>query len=318
MTEPSAFDDVGRSAHGPASLDRPSVLLIAEERSAGADAIQACHARLLGPVAWTEAEMRLQHQGLCRAILAEASGVPDAVLERVLPLIADLVDAGDASAIIVFDPAQIDCVAGSIGSAPIDLLCSPTTTERVASLYLALAPTAQRLHDIGGTPDSVRLMRLNEEIARIAETLTRLTRGEDEMSRPTSVSDPGLTYRAGPLLERPDIRVRDVRNAIRARRLRDQFFGPGLFEDPAWDMLLDLFAAELERVQVSVSSLCIAAAVAPTTALRWIARMTDAGLFERHPDPFDRRRAFMALSSHASLGMRNYVAAARHVGATIG
>jgi len=318
MTEPSAFDDAGRSTSGSAVLDRPSVLLIADDRSAGTETIRACDARLLGPVAWMDAELRLQRQGLCRAILVEASGVPDAVLERVLPLVADLVDAGNARAVIVFDPCQIDCVVGTIGSSSIDLLCSPTPTERVASLCLALIPADSRLHDIGGTPDSVRLIRLNEEIARIAETLTRLTRGEDDMSRPTAVSDPGLTYRPGPLLERPDIRVRDVRNAIRARRLRDQFFGPGLFEDPAWDMLLDLFAAELERVQVSVSSLCIAAAVAPTTALRWIARMTDAGLFERHPDPFDRRRAFMALSSRASLGMRNYVAAARHVGATIG
>jgi hypothetical protein len=318
MTEPSAFDDVGRSSRGMVALDRPSVLLIADERSAGTDAIAACAARLLGPVAWNEADVRLERQGLCRAILAEASGVPDAVLERVLPLLADLVDAGDACAVIVLDPEQIDCVAGLIGSAPIDLLCSPTATERVASLCLALIPAAHRLHDIGGTPDSVRLMRLNEEIARIAETLTRLTRGEDEMSRSTTVSDPGLTYRSRPVLERPDIRVRDVRDAIRARRLRDQFFGLGLFEDPAWDMLLDLFAAELERVQVSVSSLCIAAAVPPTTALRWIARMTDAGLFERRPDPFDRRRAFMALSSRASLAMRNYVAAARHAGAMIG
>ena len=43
-------------------------------------------------------------------------------------------------------------------------------------------------------------------------------------------------------------------------------------------VLLDLFAAELEGNRVSVSSLCIAAGVAPTTALRWIARMTDMGL----------------------------------------
>ena len=103
----------------------------------------------------------------------------------------------------------------------------------------------------------------------------------------------------------------EIRRAIRARRLRDQFFGGGLFEDPAWDMLLDLFAAELEGNRVSVSSLCIAAGVAPTTALRWIARMTDMGLFVRHPDPVDRRRAFMTLSPRASEAMRAYLVAAR-------
>lgn len=317
MTEPMAFDNFGRYGRDPARIDQRSVLLIANDCSAGAEAIHACDARLLGPVPWEEAAGRLERQGLCHAILAEASSVPDAVLERVLSVLADLAVTGATRAVIVLDPSQIDCVTGTIGTAPIDLLCSPTTTERVASLCVALSPDSRRLRDIGGTPDSVRLMRLNEEIARIAETLTRLTRGEDELSRLPAVSDPGLTYRSAPLLERPDIRVRDVRDAIRARRLRDQFFGAGLFEDPAWDMLLDLFAAELERVQVSVSSLCIAAAVAPTTALRWISRMTDAGLFERRPDPFDRRRAFMALSSQTSLGMRTYLSAVRRTGSAL-
>jgi hypothetical protein len=40
-----------------------------------------------------------------------------------------------------------------------------------------------------------------------------------------------------------------------------------LFADPGWDILLDLYAARQEGKQVSVSSLCIAAAVPPTTAL---------------------------------------------------
>ncbi|WP_161989106.1 hypothetical protein [Sphingomonas glacialis] len=45
--------------------------------------------------------------------------------------------------------------------------------------------------------------------------------------------------------------------------------------------------------------------------------MTEAGLFERRPDPFDRRRAFMGLSRRASLGMRHYFAALRQAGMAI-
>jgi len=75
--------------------------------------------------------------------------------------------------------------------------------------------------------------------------------------------------------------------------------------------------AHLERAHVSVSSLCIAAAVAPTTALRWIARLTEAGLFERRPDPFDRRRAFMSLTESGLDAMRRYVAMARTLGLPI-
>ena len=53
---------------------------------------------------------------------------------------------------------------------------------------------------------------------------------------------------------------------------------------------------------------------APSAALRWIARLTEAGFFERRPDPFDRRRAFMSLTERGLDAMRRYVAMARALG----
>ena len=49
-------------------------------------------------------------------------------------------------------------------------------------------------------------------------------------------------------------------------------------------------AARAEHKRVSVTSLCIASGVPPTTALRWIAQMSEAGLLERVEDEADRRR----------------------------
>jgi DNA-binding MarR family transcriptional regulator len=37
--------------------------------------------------------------------------------------------------------------------------------------------------------------------------------------------------------------------------------------------------------------------------------MTASGLFERHPDPSDARRVFIALSRHSSAAMAAYFAA---------
>jgi DNA-binding MarR family transcriptional regulator len=165
--------------------------------------------------------------------------------------------------------------------------------------------------DVSLETDGTRLGQLNTEVARIAEALARLTRAEiegDAIAAPI-VGDRANRYGAPRFPAEPS--ATDVRRAFRARRLRDQFFGATLFEDPGWDMLLDLYAAELERARVSVSSLCIAAAVAPSTALRWIARMTDTGLFERRADLLDRRRAFMVLSDRASEAMRGYIVATR-------
>lgn len=103
------------------------------------------------------------------------------------------------------------------------------------------------------------------------------------------------------------IAASDVRRIIAARRQRDKVFGDDLFADPAWDILLDLYAAFLEERQVSVSSLCIAAAVPPTTALRWLKLMTKSGWLEREADPMDRRRVYMRLSAKSLKNMQNYL-----------
>ncbi len=134
----------------------------------------------------------------------------------------------------------------------------------------------------------------------------------EEEERNGSLNDRHQSFHAAPTRAQPGDAAL-VRRMIRARRLRDGFFGRALFEEPAWDMLLDLYAAHLENTRVSVSSLCIAAAVAPTTALRWIGKMSEAGLFARQPDPNDRRRAFMVLTDRALEGMRGYLGALRRL-----
>ena len=99
-----------------------------------------------------------------------------------------------------------------------------------------------------------------------------------------------------------------IRRLIKARQLRAQYFDAGLFADPAWDILLDLAAARSERRRVSVTSLCIAAGVPATTALRWIGQMVDADLLMRVSDPHDRRRAYIALADTTADAMASYLA----------
>ena len=97
-----------------------------------------------------------------------------------------------------------------------------------------------------------------------------------------------------------------VKRAIDERRLRQKFFGYELFADPAWDMLLQLFLAEISQRRVSVTALTIAANVPATTALRWIKTMADAAIIRRRPDPTDARRVFVELSEKASEAMEGY------------
>ncbi len=98
----------------------------------------------------------------------------------------------------------------------------------------------------------------------------------------------------------------EVRAILGMRRARDQFFDGELFADPAWDMLLELYAAELGQQRISVGSLCAGAAVPPTTALRWISTLESKGLIERRADPLDGRRFHLSLSTLGLKAMEGY------------
>ena len=98
-----------------------------------------------------------------------------------------------------------------------------------------------------------------------------------------------------------------VRRVIAARTARLEFFSSELFADPAWDMLLDLYALQCEQRRTSVSKLCMAAGVPPTTALRWIDKLQSEGLVVRTSDPMDGRRVWISLSTSAFDAMRSYL-----------
>ncbi|KMS54353.1 hypothetical protein V474_21740 [Novosphingobium barchaimii LL02] len=188
------------------------------------------------------------------------------------------------------------------------LLVDPDRAERVIALGQVLAGfPSGRLRELS-EDDRLMLLRLTEQVGQIAGRIDRLDPRGSAAAAGNAIagraSPPGAAPHAKAQL--PDAKL--VRRIIRQRQLRARFFDGDLFADPAWDMLLDLTASRIEGKQVSVTSLCIAAAVPPTTALRWIGQMVDAGLFARVSDTGDRRRAFIALSDKADAAMASYFA----------
>lgn len=86
----------------------------------------------------------------------------------------------------------------------------------------------------------------------------------------------------------------ELANRVRQLRLkRNELFGAPLFKDPAWDMLLELFAAHTTGRDVTVSSLCYASGVPPTTALRYLTKLEEHGLLTREGDRHDMRRLYV-------------------------
>lgn len=95
------------------------------------------------------------------------------------------------------------------------------------------------------------------------------------------------------------------------RRKRATIFGNAdLFSEPAWDILLDLFIAQGEGKDVSVSSACIGSAAPPTTGLRWLGVLTDEGLVLRENDAEDNRRVLVRLTPAGLAAMERFFEAA--------
>jgi Winged helix DNA-binding domain len=203
----------------------------------------------------------------------------DAVL-ALLDLAEQEAVRGSRRSVVSGPPSLIDLIAARAGHADVAHLCDADDEERRTAVADAVLPVARRLHDV--------------------------------------VREEGKRFLQPPVGETDEVGLdaASIRAMLRARRQRDLYFPADLFADPAWDMLLDLMAARLEGRQVAISSLCIAAYVPATTALRWIKALTEQGLFERIPDPADGRRVHIALSDEtagalgACLGQMRRTAAA--------
>lgn len=281
----------------------PPVLVAASSDRAldhAAAAVEAVGLRL-APVTIDEAADRLAIQASASAVWVEVDEDGGAQLDRLLDRVEAEAASGRFPAIVAAPAALIDPIAARLTDPNVELLVDPTPADRVTALALATASRDRpaRLHDVASEPSAARLRQLSDEVSRIAATLARLSvgPGSPAANRNDAPANGGAV---------PAVDIETVRQVIRARRLRARFFDEELFADPAWDMLLDLLQAEIAQHRVPVSSLCIAAAVPATTALRWIKTMTDAGLFVRRADPHDGRRVFIELSRPASDGMRRY------------
>jgi len=142
-----------------------------------------------------------------------------------------------------------------------------------------------------------------ETVQHVAETpdLSKIASTVELLRRQIAQVAPGHAER---VYSEPHLRA--VHQILRKRRSRLEVIGADLLGEPAWDMLLELYALEIEQRRISVSKLCLASGVPPTTALRWVDKLQESGLVTRKEDPFDARRTWVGLSDDGNRRMREY------------
>lgn len=140
---------------------------------------------------------------------------------------------------------------------------------------------------MGRDPESEEMRELREQVERLATAV------DDCVDKVSLKADPKTLPFFAALYQ--------------SRRIRDSIFeSPGLFGEPAWDILLGLARAEHQGKVSSITSLCQDAAVPGTTALRWVHHMVEIGLLTRRDDPLDQRRAFISFTAEGRHKMRKY------------
>ena len=256
-------------------------------------------------------------------LLTDISSNPDRAGEECAE-IADYLNQCGAEALVWIGVDQLDTAYAALPPERCHWLVE--TDDAMAVLILARANkrgNMDQLHDRSRDSEYGALHKISDDLADFARTLARIAEQDDGTST-SSVRDKPVSFRPAaaamfeplvPIIQPANIpTAAKVREFIKVRRMRDQHFPPDLFADPAWDILLDLYAANLEGKSVSVSSLCIAAAVPPTTALRWITTMTEHGALVRQQDPHDARRVFIGLSDDSKERLAAYFIAAASKG----
>jgi len=113
-----------------------------------------------------------------------------------------------------------------------------------------------------------------------------------------ALSDPETLLHEAVLAAKSESKRRKHRGSI--------FQYAGLFGEPAWDILLELFINGADAKKTSISAIGIDAAVSPSTIKRWISLLEKHDLVVIIPDVADRRRQWLELTQETRLAMIRY------------
>lgn len=93
---------------------------------------------------------------------------------------------------------------------------------------------------------------------------------------------------------------------FRMRRLRCEIFGRAMFGEPAWEVLLLLYATGSGAPQ-SLTQLASFIGTSRTTATRWIDYLEAQSLVTREADPTDKRTVFVELTDRGKHAMEAFL-----------
>ena len=103
--------------------------------------------------------------------------------------------------------------------------------------------------------------------------------------------------------------LRTAKQILERRRLRQAEFGPKLFAEPGWDMLLELYISESAGASTTAAQLNAKSRAPDTTFVRWLQNLEQEVLVTRRPHPVDHGTEFVELTNKARGALERYLTA---------
>lgn len=154
------------------------------------------------------------------------------------------------------------------------------------------ARTVELAHP-GGSEDH-RVTLTSRDVEDAARLLRLLTPRNGKKAGPGSANPPPHAA----LLEA-------ARELLRRRHRREQLFGKAMFREPAWEMLVSLYAQQHDQ-RFTIASLSSHSGAPATTALRWIDYLEKRRLVRRRAHPTDARAFHVELTEEAQSSLDLY------------
>ena len=91
------------------------------------------------------------------------------------------------------------------------------------------------------------------------------------------------------------------------RKRRSRIFNEGMFGEPAWELLLNLYVMDQDGPRLTIGRLIESSDLPQTTALRWLQYLQDQDLIVRREHPGDARTSFVSLTNKAREALDLYL-----------
>lgn len=153
-------------------------------------------------------------------------------------------------------------------------------------------------------PGIAKTVILTERDVQDAARLFRLL--ADPVRHKPGMPDIPETPFAPDALDRETL-VSRARIVLGCRKLRDRYFNPVMFGEPAWDILLLLYISEYSASRPTLTTLSEWIDAPVTTVMRWVDFLEEERLAERQGQPAGGRNAHVGLLEKGRAGLESYL-----------